>query len=177
MRKKLLIIPVLFLAGCTSLSNVRDYVEGADDLAKGALDGQPVLKIANYDYINGNRYIEIVEVNGEDVGKKSGFLQLDFGRNYVKVECGRNNASSEEGVRLRYSEVHHLYAAPGERYSVEFFSRAFEMPEDNFDVKYCSTSNCESEMGSDKNKAVCNVFFTNDKGAVRTYVFGQKRIF
>jgi hypothetical protein len=177
MRNKLLILPVLVLAGCSSINTVRDYVNGANELSRNVLDGQPVLHIANYDSINGNRYIEIVEVNGEVIGKKTGYLALDFGRNYVKVECGRNNASAEEGVRLRYSEVHHLYAQPTEEYSVEFFSRAFNMPDDNFDVKYCNSDHCDKEKGSDENNAVCNVFFTSEKGAVKTYVFGQKRIF
>jgi hypothetical protein len=177
MRKKLLILPLLALSACSSISNLKNYVDGADDLTRNVLDGQPLLNVDNYDYINGNRYIEIIEVNGEQIGKKTGFLSLDFGRNYVKVECGRNNASAEEGVRLRYSEVHHLYAKPGEEYSVEYFSRAFDMPDDNFDIKYCDSEHCDKELGSDDNKAVCNLFFTNDKGAVKTYVFGQKRIF
>ncbi len=163
----------LGLFGCSSLENL----SGAEQLALSQFDDRPVLRISNYNSINGNRYIKVVEVNGEEFGSKSGYLPLDFGRNYIKVECGRNNSSVEEGARLRYSEIHHFYAEPKTSYNVEYFSRAFDMPDDVSDMRYCSTEDCPTETGSDSSGAICNVFFTNEMGAIKTYVFGQKRIF
>lgn len=164
------------LAGCSVVNFAEDMTFGADEIAQNLLSEQPILKIANSNYINGNRYIKVVEVNGQKYDQKKGFMPLDFGVNYVKVECGRNNASLEEGQRLRYSEVHHLIADPGKTYNLEYFSRGFRFPEKNSRVRYCS-EDCDTETGGDENTAVCNVFFTSEYGAIKTYVFGQKRIY
>ena len=89
----------LGLFGCSSLENL----SGAEQLALSQFDDRPVLRISNYNSINGNRYIKVVEVNGEEFGSKSGYLPLDFGRNYIKVECGRNNSSVIEYVYFSVS--------------------------------------------------------------------------
>ena len=177
MIKKLVFAGIVMnaLSGCT-ITDI-GKLDGAEVLAINKVTNNPTLKVNNVDKINGNRYIKIVSVNGTDIGKKNGHLSLDKGRNYIKVECGRNNASIEEGMRLRFSEVHHFYAEPGEKYEIEYFSRAFDMPDDVSDIRYCSNDQCELETGSDESGAICNLLLTHEYGAVKTFVFGQKRIF
>lgn len=171
-----LVVPaVLALSGCT-LTQLENY-SGSEMLAVNKFHNDPSLRINNIDKINGNRYIKVVSVNGSDVGRENGYLTLDKGRNYIKVECGRNNSSIEEGMRLRFSEVHHFYAEPGERYEIEYFSRAFDMPDDVSDIRYCSENECNAETGSDESGAICNLLLTHQQGAVKTFVFGQKRIY
>lgn len=169
------IATTLLLSACTTT----DFkgLSGQEVLLVNKFENNPTLKINNIDNINGNRYIKVVSVNGTEIGRKNGYLSLDKGRNYIKVECGRNNSSIEEGTRLRFSEVHHFYAEPGEKYEIEYFSRAFDMPDDVSDIKYCSEDVCGIETGSDESGAICNLLLTHQMGAVKTFVFGQKRIF
>ena len=177
MIKKFLCVSALIglTTGCT-INELRE-ISGSEVLAVKGFTNDPTLQVNNIDSINGNRYIKVVSVNGTPMDKKHGYLALDKGRNYIKVECGRNNASIEEGLRLRFSEVHHFYAEPGENYEIEYFSRAFDMPDDVSDIRYCSNESCAMETGSDESGAICNLLLTHEYGAVKTFVFGQKRIF
>lgn len=175
---KKLIYAGIFL-GITSGCTVTEFnkLDGSELLAVQKVTNNPVLKIDNADMINGNRYIKVKTVNGSKIDKVNGHLTLDKGKNYIKVECGRRNASIEEGQRLRFSEVHYFYAEPGQRYNVEYFSRAFDVPSDVSDIRYCSEDTCNIETGSDDTGAICNLIITSNDAAIKTHVFGQKRIY